>query len=90
MNNPAKTALAEALALKADTEMLRIGATQDTAQVCEAIGTLPLLTVSDAANIVRALALRSAGTPLQMPRRSELCNLLATAERDLLNLWTTT
>lgn len=88
MSDPVKQALSEEIAKAEDRAMLSLMAPTDTAQVCDAIAGLQLLTVSDAANIVRALGIRAAGTPLMMPGRSELCTIITNTERDLLNLWT--
>jgi hypothetical protein len=58
-----------------------------TAEVCQAIETLDLMTCSDAANILNALALRAAQTPIGPTHREPLFNLFAAAHRDALLIW---
>lgn len=64
--------------------------TADTVQVCEAIATMPMFTISDAANILHALTLRAANLPITAPGRTLFVNELQKSHDRLINLWTQT
>ena len=55
--------------------------------MCEAIETAPTLSTVDIANILRALLLRLAATPLQQQGRADCDKVLTTAHSAVLTIW---
>lgn len=60
----------------------------NTAQVCAGIGELAHMSTVDVLNIIHALRLRQARTPLQQQGRADVGKALDAAHTEIMGIWT--
>lgn len=62
--------------------------TTNTAQACATIGEMDHLTTVDVLNILHALRLRNARTPLQQQGRADVAKALDACHAVIIGIWT--